>query len=262
MPLPSVSVITVTFRDLPGLKKTRQSVLAQEYAGTVQHVVIDGGSGPEVREYLASEDQSRLDWISEPDDGIYDAMNKGIVNARGDVLWFMNSADVFGSKLSLQQALAGLANPRETWGYGFSRWLRPDGSFDSMHGVHPYNRRAHVLGRLIVPHQASFFGTELLDRIGNYPLNVPIAADQVLMMRASAVSSPVFVPEFLCTFDMQGVSTARSRTDHYRGIREARRDADIHFYRSHVADDAASYAIQALEKTGRGVRRLLNGSKR
>jgi glycosyltransferase involved in cell wall biosynthesis len=257
---PSVTVVTVTFRDLPGLTKTRQSVLTQEYGGTVQHVVIDGGSGEDVTSYLGSQAAPQIDWVSEPDGGIYDAMNKGIDRATGDVIWFMNSGDVFGSKLSLAQALSDLDNPRETWGYGFSRWRRPDGEYDSMHGRHRYNRRLHVLGRYIVPHQASFFGAEIVKRVGHYPLNVPIAADQVFIMRASAISDPVFIPEFLCTFDMQGVSTKRSRADHYKSIRDARRDTEVHFYSNRLADNAVSFAIQTLERSVRRARRILKAN--
>ena len=71
---PTVSVITITLNDLDGLKRTVDSVRAQRYAGPVEHIVIDGGSGDDVVDYLSRCEPGFAYWQSEPDAGRYDAM--------------------------------------------------------------------------------------------------------------------------------------------------------------------------------------------
>lgn len=251
---PALSVVTVSYRDLPGLQATRASVLALDYPGRVQHVIVDGGSGTEVEQWLAAQ-TGDLTWVSEPDGGIYPAMNKGIALATGDVVWFMNSADTFHATDSATVALTGVADPRHSWGFGRSEWYRPGtGELDSRHGPRRYLRALHAFGRQTVPHQAAWFGADLLARVGDYPSNVPIAADQVLMMRCAAVTRPRVLPTVLCNFDMTGVSTGRSRRQHYQGMREGRRLGGVSITGSQWLDDLASRTIETVERALRRIR--------
>lgn len=98
-----VTIITISYNNLNGLKRTIPSVLAQTYTG-YEYIVIDGGSTDGSKEYLQS--QERIDyWVSEPDTGVYNAMNKGLEHAHGEYCIFMNSSDHFFSALSLEQAV-------------------------------------------------------------------------------------------------------------------------------------------------------------
>lgn len=98
-----ITVITISYNNLNGLKRTIPSVLAQTYTG-YEYIVIDGGSTDGSKEYLQS--QERIDyWVSEPDTGVYNAMNKGLEHAHGEYCIFMNSGDHFFSALSLEQAV-------------------------------------------------------------------------------------------------------------------------------------------------------------
>lgn|GEM_PF-423655 len=245
---PALSVVTVSFRDLAGLQATRASVLALDYPGRVQHVIVDGGSGPEVEQWLA-EQTGDIVWVSEPDGGIYPAMNKGIAMADGDVLWFMNSADTFHAVDSATIALADLPNPRRAWGFGRSEWHRPGtGEVDSVHGPRRFVRALHALGRQVVPHQAAFFGAELLARVGGYQPEIRIAADQVLMMRCAVAVRPRVLPDVLCNFDMSGVSTGQTRAQHYTGMRQGRRLGGITVTGSQRLDDLASHGVEVVER--------------
>lgn len=90
---PKISVITVNLNNLQGLKKTVQSVVKQTY-NDYEYIIIDGGSKDGSKEYI--ENISQVDyWVSEPDRGIYNAMNKAIVVAQGEYCIFMNSGDIF-----------------------------------------------------------------------------------------------------------------------------------------------------------------------
>lgn len=94
------SIITVCFEDREGLKKTIRSVLTQTYTN-FEFIVIDGNSHDGTKEILEKYDKYFSFWVSEPDSGIYNAMNKGIEHARGKYLLFLNAGDIFHSNTVL-----------------------------------------------------------------------------------------------------------------------------------------------------------------
>ena len=101
-----VTVITVNLNNLEGLKRTAESVIAQT-SRDFEYIVIDGGSTDGSREYIAQ--LPRVDyWVSEPDKGIYNAMNKGIRMAQGEYCIFMNSGDAFFAPDVLDQVIPRL----------------------------------------------------------------------------------------------------------------------------------------------------------
>lgn len=91
---PKISIITVNYNNLEGLKQTVESVKSQVFKG-FEHVIIDGGSTDGSVSFI-EKNKSLFDyWISEPDTGVYQAMNKGIKNAKGAYVLFLNSGDHF-----------------------------------------------------------------------------------------------------------------------------------------------------------------------
>ena len=99
-----ISVVTVTLNRAKDLCQTLQSVLGQTYDDW-EYIVVDGGSSDNTVAELRKAEclfGDRLRWISEPDNGIYDAMNKGVALAQGDVVGFLGSGDVFFDEFSLQ----------------------------------------------------------------------------------------------------------------------------------------------------------------
>ena len=113
-----LSIITVNLNNLEGLKKTYESVVCQTFTD-YEWIVIDGGSTDGSREFIEQHQDKFAYWCSEPDKGIYNAMNKGIMRAKGEYLNFMNSGDCFACK----ETLAGVFNkPRkEDILYGYRR---------------------------------------------------------------------------------------------------------------------------------------------
>ena len=87
-----ISVITVCFNSKETLEQTIKSVVGQEYEDK-EYIVIDGGSTDGTVDILKKYAEQIAFWLSEPDEGIYDAMNKGIKHATGDVIAFLNSDD-------------------------------------------------------------------------------------------------------------------------------------------------------------------------
>lgn len=102
MNAPSISVITVCYNAAEGLKKTINSVSQQDYPN-LEYIVIDGNSSDNTIEILKRNDSAINKWISESDNGIYDAMNKGIGYATGEWLIFMNAGDIFPKTHTLSQ---------------------------------------------------------------------------------------------------------------------------------------------------------------
>ncbi len=91
--LPVVSVITVVYNDAVGLRRTISSIQEQSYS-SIEHVIIDGGSTDGTLELIKKNQDKITYWVSEPDKGLYDAMNKGLKAAKGDYVWFMNAGDL------------------------------------------------------------------------------------------------------------------------------------------------------------------------
>ncbi len=103
-----VSVITVVLNDIEGLKRTVETVVNQTYQD-FEYIVVDGASTDGCKEYIAGVD--RIDrWVSEPDKGIYNAMNKGITMAHGDYCIFMNAGDTFYNSKVLEEVVSQLSD--------------------------------------------------------------------------------------------------------------------------------------------------------
>ncbi len=113
---PKVSVITVAYNVAAEIAQTIESVLAQTYIA-VEHIVIDGGSSDGTPEIIAQYSQKLAFWVSEPDGGIYDAMNKGVRHATGDFVVFMNAGDWFKTPTVIADVMA-LTPPEAEMIYG------------------------------------------------------------------------------------------------------------------------------------------------
>jgi glycosyltransferase involved in cell wall biosynthesis len=104
---PKISVITITFNAEEMLKRTAETVLEQTY-GNIEYLIVDGGSDDQTLTIINNLEKDfsakhiPFFWISEPDKGIYDAMNKGMKMASGDYFWFMNAGDIIASQDCLE----------------------------------------------------------------------------------------------------------------------------------------------------------------
>ena len=93
---PKISIVTINYNHKAGLEQTIRSVIEQTY-DHIEYIVIDGGSKDGSAEVIEKYADQVQHWVSEPDGGIYDAMNKGALAATGDWVNFMNSGDVFAA---------------------------------------------------------------------------------------------------------------------------------------------------------------------
>ncbi|MDR2119073.1 MAG: glycosyltransferase [Tannerellaceae bacterium] len=102
---PVFSIITITYNAAHCLAETILSVLNQSYSG-VEYLIIDGGSTDGTVSIIRQYEAGIAYWVSEPDRGLYDAMNKGLQKAKGDYVWFMNAGDTLYSSDTVRQMVA------------------------------------------------------------------------------------------------------------------------------------------------------------
>lgn len=104
---PTFSIITVTYNASRWLERTILSVLSQSYA-SIEYLVIDGGSTDGTVDLIKQYEAGIAYWVSEPDRGLYDAMNKGLQRATGDYVWFINAGDTIYTADTVQKIVASL----------------------------------------------------------------------------------------------------------------------------------------------------------
>jgi glycosyltransferase involved in cell wall biosynthesis len=124
-PTPVISIITVCYNEAAHIEKTINSVLQQTYTG-IEYIVIDGGSTDGSAAIITSYDKRIHYFISEKDKGIYDGMNKGIAQATGDYVFFLNGGDVFNSNDVLEKMFA-TASGADAY-YGETLFVTEDGT--------------------------------------------------------------------------------------------------------------------------------------
>ncbi len=205
---PTVSVITISFNDLDGLKRTVDSVRAQRYGGRIEHIVIDGGSGGDIVEYLSGCEPGFAYWQSKADGGRYDAMNQGIAHASGDLLWFMHSGDLFSDPDVVAQVVESISangSTRAVWGFGMNNLI----GIGRLQGPIPFSVRKFLAGWQVVPHQASFFGSSLVDKLGGYDVDFGLNADQEFCFRAALLREPITIRRVVCDYDTTGPGSNR-----------------------------------------------------
>ena len=98
----TLTVITVTYNAGKELERTIQSVISQTYFPDIEYIIIDGNSTDDTVAIIKKYESKLSSWLSEPDKGIYDAMNKGIKMAKGRWVNFMNAGDIFTSKIIVE----------------------------------------------------------------------------------------------------------------------------------------------------------------
>lgn len=196
------SVITINYNNCEGLQRTIESVIGQTYKD-YEFLVIDGGSTDGSVEIIKKNAESISYWVSERDNGIYHAMNKGVAQAHGDYCIFMNSGDCFFNNNVLNIIKSANSNDDIIIGKvsvnkpGVIISPPPKGELTFYH-----------LYSGSIPHQGSFIRTELLRKYP-YDENLRISSDWKFFVQTMIIDncSVRFVDEYIAIYDLNGFSS-------------------------------------------------------
>jgi len=176
-----ISIITVCYNSDKTIEKTIQSVLAQTYID-VEYIIIDGDSKDKTIQIIKKYDTKITKWISEPDKGLYDAMNKGIALATGDLVGILNSDDIFTDNNVLENVAKFHQNNKIDASVGNIIQFNEEGKTVRKYSAKNWNPEKLKIG-FMPAHPAIFFKRELFDTYGNYQLDFKIGADYELITR-------------------------------------------------------------------------------
>jgi len=199
--MPIVSVITVVYNGVSVLEKTINSIMNQNYS-RIEYIVIDGGSDDGTIDEIKKYENKINYFVSEPDMGIYDAMNKGIQLSTGDWIIFMNCGDVFESDNSLMDV--------------FSKDMFSNMSIVYGKTVVKENNKVLIPPKKItrgffffetICHQSIFFNKSVFEKIGLHNLRYKIIADRELLLRSKMRQlNYCFVDVTVCVWESKGYS--------------------------------------------------------
>ena len=199
--LPLISVITVCYQAAEPLQKTILSV-RQQYYQPLEFIVVDGGSTDGTRDIIARHQDIITRWVSEPDRGIYDAMNKGVSMATGEWVIFMNAGDTFAANDVLLRIFKTVG-------------LAEGGSLSVLYGSVIKNGRVIEPHRFTNPHRMPFCHQSSLVRTSclrelPFDVNHRMSAD-LKFFKQLLLAGHQFqqVPFPIAIFDTTGVSNAR-----------------------------------------------------
>ena len=182
-----ISLITATYNSAETLRDTLQSVLNQTFKD-IDYIIVDGNSKDNTMDIVKEFEslfEGRLRWVSEPDKGIYDAMNKGVKMAQGDVVGILNSDDFFAANDILEKVNAAFTeNPAIDGVYADVRYVEWNDTSKTvrMFSGKDFKREKLCWGKM-PPHPSFYVKRECYDNFGLYSLNYPICADYDMFVK-------------------------------------------------------------------------------
>jgi len=211
-----VTVVTVVYELVKGGRKDmfRQCVdsVARQEGVRIEHVIVDGGSTDGTKDLIVAFARGRdnVSWISEPDKGIYDAMNKGLKMARGRYIAFLNSDDYYNGTSALKKVVEALDSSKADFSYAPAIILDRDGMRTTNHShVRPDLR--NLLKGMPFSHQSVFVRTDLIREVGGFSAEYPRSADFALIMEfVFAGKKAIRVENEFVTFRRGGFSSQNS----------------------------------------------------
>ncbi len=196
-----ISIITVNLNGNRFLAESIDSVLSQTHRD-LELLIIDGGSsdGSLATIQAAAERDSRVSWISEPDRGIADAMNKGIRLATGELVAFLHSDDRYPDLDTLSTVSAYFSGqPELQWLTGGLDLINSAGQVFKSFPVRKYSYRRLVRSNILF-HPATFVRTETLQSCGMFDIELTLAMDYDLWLRLGALGDPALLNHSLACF--------------------------------------------------------------
>lgn len=251
-----ISIVTVCYNSVTTIEQTILSVKNQTYKNK-EHIIIDGGSTDGTLAIIQKYSDDLAYWVSEPDNGIFDAMNKGVSYASGDVVSILNSDDwyeedtlekvnTYFNKTDCEIVVGNINQVIN------ERIIPSKIKFDSVEDIH---------FRMIFPHPGMFVKREIYEQIGLFDLKYSIAADYEWTLRAHNARVEFFcVPDVFANFRMSGISTTQAYQVRIENKQIALNNMDWHadakmaerieqYYDDILEQNKSNYAYQKVWKS-------------
>jgi glycosyltransferase involved in cell wall biosynthesis len=197
--IPLVSVVTPSYNQVAYLEETIQSVLSQGYPN-LEYIIVDGGSTDGSVEII-SRYAGRLSWwVSEPDQGQTDAINKGFARARGEILAWLNSDDTYLPQAISQAAEYLVNHPEAGMVYGDANLVDQRGKLIGKFPAQQTNYKRLRRGYVHIPQQAAFFRTALWREVGPLDPSFYFAMDYDLWVRLARRAPLHYYPRLWANF--------------------------------------------------------------
>lgn len=249
-----ISVVTINYNNKEGLQRTIKSVVEQSYPD-IEYIVIDGGSSDGSADVIKQNEDSIFYWVSEPDSGIYNAMNKGVAKATGEYCLFLNSGDSLHSKDSLSEFVSKLSG--EDLLMGRVQCI-PSGRIAWDDVRYPLTMLDFYMGGP-VPHQACLIKRSLFD-IHFYDENLRIVSDWKFFLQVIVLDQCTYkiVDTVVSDFEEGGLSANRQKcnVEREKVLRELLPTAILMDYKRfengrNYSDDAYDSFFSDLKKNNR-----------
>ena len=200
-----LSIITVNYNNAEGLERTIKSVQEQTYP-EIEHIIIDGGSKDGAVEIIKKYEKKIAYWVSEPDNGIYNAMNKGVAQAHGDYCLFLNSGDILYNKDAVEKLCSQQINADIV-----AANLECEDASGSTN-IPPDEMSLSYFFTSSIPHPSTLIRTGLLHKIP-YREDYKIISDWIFFFDTLILQNATYqhVDVFLSKFDMSGVSRNKEK---------------------------------------------------
>ncbi len=203
-----ISVITPTFNCAAGLDRTLRSVRLQSYPD-VEHIVVDGGSSDETAALLASHHAGP--WVSEPDTGLYDAINKGLAMATGSIVGVLGAGDFLARRETLSILTSPLKSSEITAVYSDVAFVRPTNTDRVVRYFSSASFRPGMFLNGYMPAHPTFYARlEMLRKLVGYRQDYRICGDYELLLRYMLIHNfrTEYVPGLAVVMETGGVSNA------------------------------------------------------
>ena len=219
-----VSIITVVYNEIRTIRGCVESVRVQSYAD-IEHIIIDGDSTDGTVAVLENYRDCIATIISEPDNGIYDAMNKGIKAATGDIIGILNSDDMYADELVIENVVNCLSENNVQTCYGDLVYVdHEDTDKVIRHWKSGNFFRERFKKGWMPPHPTFFVKKDIYDQYGIFNLEFPLASDYELMLRFlyKYNVSTAYIPKFLVKMRTGGrcrpgiLNTSKNVIENYR----------------------------------------------
>jgi glycosyltransferase involved in cell wall biosynthesis len=207
-----VSIVTPSYNQAPFLEETILSVLEQNYPD-IEYIIVDGGSTDGSVDIIRRYETRLAWWVSEPDRGQTDALNKGFGKASGDILAWLNSDDTY-----LPGAVSGAveyltAHPEAGMVYGDANLIDENGAVMGRFPARQTDYQRLMRGSVHIPQQAAFFRGDLWRKVGPLDASFYFAMDYDLWVRLAKLAPLHYQPRLWANFRLHGAGKSVASDD-------------------------------------------------